>query len=455
MVKSVEILNENILDKYKKALEAFDSTFIFHKSVIIEEILKEIKPVSIYLTGSFGRNEGSFYLSEEGPTPLRDYDILIVVNKPAKNDAIQRIRRRVHKRLGLPDPYSKDFKFRGFTVWITQATLKDVDVLPMLKFYELKKTSKLLWGNDVRDGIHINFEGLSAYNGILILLSKVEGLLGLLNIDELWKGGSEKTIDFVYECMKTYVEMGTCLSLLVKMYEPSFLGRCTKLSKNFDVLFPELKQMSNALPSLMVTYACRRLLIENDFLTDLDLGMLLIETLKDLKIMVWYYLRKAYEVDIVWSSTYAQVFNDYIKKLNTRILDDLFDYFMKRKIGFRSRIIRELAIRIYLRYTLLKFFIVGRKRGYQIKPRVLFMRNGNIMMKLWLSGFTLLESVKEDFNIDETLLYVVADRLCEVLNPSYIQTSLSRNSLESRFSHLQKIALDLLDFADKVFHRKD
>lgn len=455
MVKSAKISEENILDKYKNALEAFDSTFIFHKSVIIEEILKEIKPVSIYLTGSFGRNEGSFYLSEEGLTPLRDYDILIVVNEPVKNDVIQKIRRRVHKRLGLPDPYSRDFKFKGFTVWITQATLKDIDVLPMLKFYELKETSKLLWGNDVRDNIHINFEDLSAYNGILILLSKVEGLLGLLNIDELRKGGSEKTIDFVYECMKTYVEMGTCLSLLVKMYEPSFLGRCTKVSKNFDALFPELKQMSNTLPSLMVAYACRRLLIEDDFLTDLDLGMLLIETLKDLKIMVWYYLRKAYEVDIVWSSKYAQVFDDHIKKLNTRVLDDLFDYFMKRKIGFRSRIIRELAIRIYLRYTLLKFFIVGRKRGYQIKPRVLFMRNGNIMMKLWLTGFTLLESVKEDFNIDETLLYMGADKLCEVLNPSYIQMSLLKNSLESRFSHLQKITLDLLDFADKVFHRKD
>jgi hypothetical protein len=455
MIKSTGKLEENVLDKYRKALKIFDSKLKFHMSVIVEEVLKEIKPVSIYLVGSFGRNEGSLYLSREAVSPLRDYDVLIVVDKYAKSDIIKRIRRNIHKKLGLTDPYSRTFRFKGFTVWITQVTLKDINVLPMLKFYELKEASKLLWGKDIRDNIHVNFENLSAYNGVLILLSKVTGLLGLLNIDELRKRDPEKTIDFVYECMKTYVEMGTCLSLLVKMYEPSFLARCTKLSKNFDVLFPELKQMSTALPSLMVTYAYRRLLIENDFLTDLDLGMLLIKTLRDLKIMVWYYLRKAYEVNIVWAPAYAQVFEDSIKKLNTRVLDDLFDYFMKRKMGFRSEIIRKLAIRVYLRYVLLKFFIIGRKRGYQIKPRTLFMRDGNIMMKLWLIGFTLLESVKEDFNIDESSLYMAADRLCEVLDPSCIQISLSKDNLESRFSYLQKITLDLLYFADKVFHRKD
>jgi len=446
---------ENTLNNYKEALIAFNPTFAFYKAVVVEEILKEIQPISIYLVGSFGRNEGSFYLSDEGLTPLRDYDILIVVNASVKSDVIEKIRRSIHKRLGLPDPYSRAFKFKGFTVWITQATLKDITVLPLLKFYELKEASKILWGKDVRDYIHIKFEDLSAYNGVLILLSKVEGLLGLLNIKGLRKEDAKKNIDFVYECMKTYAEMGTCLSLLSKVYEPSFLRRCTRLSKSFDVLFPELRQMNNALPSLMVTYAYRRLLIENSSLVSLDLGRLLIETLKDSKIMVWYYLRKAYGVNIVWSPTYAQVFDDYIKKLNTKVLEDLFDYFMKQKIGIRSKIIRQLAVRLYLRYILFKFFIAARKRGYQIKLRVLFMRNGNIMMKLWLVGFTLLESVKEDFRIDASALYVAAGRLCEVLDSSHIQTCLSKENLESKFSCLQKMTLDILDVADRTFHRKD
>jgi hypothetical protein len=69
-----EAYASNILDKYKKAIDAFNSTFAFQKSIIVEEILKEVKPISIYMIGSFGREEGSFYLSNGNLSPLRDYD---------------------------------------------------------------------------------------------------------------------------------------------------------------------------------------------------------------------------------------------------------------------------------------------------------------------------------------------------------------------------------------------
>jgi len=424
-------------------------------SVITEEILKEVKPISIYLIGSFGRGEGSFYLSGGAVTPLRDYDVLIVINKRVKGDVIKKIRRNIHARLGLPDPFSKEFKFKGFTVWVTQVTLKDINALPLLKFYELKRASKLLWGKDIRSSIHLSFEDISAYNGVLILFSKIEGLLGLLDINMLKRNKNAKAIDLVYECVKTYAEFGTCLSLLIKMYEPSFLGRCSKLSKNFDALFPELKQMSNTLPSLMVTYATRRLLIEDDFLTDLNLGKLLTGTLKDLKIMIWYYLHKAYKVDIAFSLTSTRVFDDIIKNLNTSVLEDLIDYFIKQKLGFRSRIMRKLAVRLYLRYTLLKFFMSGRRKGYKIKPRILFMRDGNVMMKLWFAGLTLLECIKEDFDIDESALSLAKSRLCEIVDPGFIEKCMLKENPESKFSCLQRITLDLIDIADKVFHRKD
>jgi hypothetical protein len=255
--------------------------------------------------------------------------------------------------------------------------------------------------------------------------------------------------------MKTYVEMGTCLSLLNKIYEPSFLRRCARISRDFDVLFPELKQMSNTLPSLIRTYAYRRLLIERSFLANLSLGKLLTDTLKDLKIMIRYYLRKAYGVDIVWSPINTYTPDDCIKKLNTIVLEDLFSYAIKRRTGIRSKEIGQFAIKLYLRYTLIRFFIAARKKGYRIKWRVLFMHNENIMMKLWMTGFTLLESVKEDLKIDEHALYAGVSKLREILDPGFINMCLSIKNLESKFSCLQKMTLEILDIADRTFHRKD
>lgn len=456
MIESTETLQVNILDRYNKVLNVFNSTLIFQTSVIVEEILKEVKPISIYLIGSFGRNEGSLHLSERAIRPLRDYDILIVVNKYVKGDVIKEIRRNIHKRLGLPDPFLKRFKFKGFTVWITQVTLKDINAFPLLKFYELKEASTLLWGKDIRDSIHLSFEDVSAYNGILILFSKVEGLMGLLDIDALKRRRNLKeTIDFVYECMKTYVEIGTCLSLLVKMYEPSFLGRCIKLSKNFKILFPELEKMNSTLPSLMVTYAYKRLLIEDEFLSNLDFGKLLVGTLKDLKMVIWYYIRKAYKVDVACSPTSSHVFDEYLSKLNTRALEDLFEHFIKPKQHFGSGFFKKLASRLYLRYTLLRFFVEGRKVGYRIRPRIVLRRNGNIMMKLWSVGFMLLDCVKVDFNICESTLYLASRRLCEVVDFDSTERNLPKEDFKLRFSYLKRIASDLLDLADRVFHRKD
>jgi predicted nucleotidyltransferase len=452
MIEGTQIFQINVLDRYNKVLNVFNSTVIFQTSVIVEEILKEVKPISIYLIGSFGRNEGSFYLSGEAITPLRDYDVLIVVNKRVREDVIKKIRRNIHNRLGLPDPFFREFKFKGFTVWITQVTLKDINALPMLKFYELKMASKLLWGRDMRDSIHLSFEDISAYNGVLILFSKVEGLLGLLDVDILKRNkNSKETIDFVYECMKTYVEIGTCLSLLAKMYEPSFLGRCIRLFKNFKILFPELEKMNTALPSLIVTCAYRRLIIDDDSLNDIDFGKLLCETLKDLKIALWYYLRKAYRANIMWSPSYANVFDDYVKKLDTKVLEDLFDFFLSRKLGLWSKVGRELVVNAYIRFTLLKFFIAARKRGYQVRPQVLFTRHGNVMLRLWLSGFALLESIREDLTVDEAALDVAVNRLSELIGSG----SLPKGSGELRFYRVQKLVLALLDLSDKLFHRKD
>lgn len=448
--------NEVAMSKYRAAQRDFHSTLFFHKSVIVEEILREAKPVSIYLVGSFARDEGSLRLSKGIISPLRDYDVLIVMNNHLHGDIIKVIRKRINERLGLLDPYSRNYKFGGFTVWITQVTLRNINALPLLKIYELKESSQLLWGSDVRSRIRITLEDLSPYNSVLILFSKVDGLLGLLDIDELRRRNMTQRVDFFYECMKTYAEMGTVLNLLNKSYEPSFVRRGLRLSRDFDLLYPDLKRINSSLPSLVVASAYKRLLIDDDSLLNIDFGKLLAKTLDDLRITLWYFLRKSYTVDIALSSKFANMHDDYVKKLNTKLLENLFDFYLKRKIGFKMTFVRELALRTYLRYTLLKFFVEGRRKGYRIKLRVLLTQNGNIMLRLWMIGYTLLEGVGDNLNIDESAISTTAKRLSEILYlDNSVRAHLSEASTESKFCLLQNRYIDLLDFADKMFHQKD
>ena len=445
---------ENILDRYKEALAVIDSTILFYKAVIVQEVLKEIDPISIYLTGSFGRKEGSLHISERKIVPLRDFDVLIVVNKLFDNEVIERIRKNIHERVGVRDPFTREFKFKGFTFWFTQVELKTINAFPLLKFYELKEASTLLWGRDIRPGISLDFKSLSAYNGILILFSKVEGLLGLLDVRTLkLERDSREAIDLVYECMKTYVEIGTCLSLLAKVYEPSFLQRCIRLSENFKILFPELEKMNSALPSLIVTYAYRRLLIVDDYLASVDLGKFLVATVRDLKIAIWYYLRRSYQINITSLPTSSYVFDEYTMKLNTRVLEDLFEQFMKIRLGISSRIVTKIASRLYVRYTLLRFFIEGRDVGFKINLRILFTQRANIMMRLWAIGFMLLDCVREDFSIDEHKLHSAAERLSKLVDNG-VQKRLFEEDLTLGFFFFQRTVLDLLDLADKIFHLK-
>jgi len=441
-----------VLDSYKKALNTFNNKFKLHISIIVDEILKKINPISIYLIGSFGRNEGSLYLSRTSVNPIRDYDILIIIDEPVKSDVVRDTMRSINERLMSEDKDLKSFGSENFSVWITQLKLRDINALPLLKIYELKKASKILWGRDIRDSIRMQFRDVSKYNGLLILIGKVLGLLELTDINLLRsKAKSGKLINFVYECLKTNVEISTCLSLLTKIYEPTFLLRCYKISEKMHTLFPELEENYGSIASQMVRCAYRRLLIEDSYIQGLDTWAIFSCSFQNLKVMTSYYLWKAFGIYI---KDFVEQPNTFNSRYHSIVLQDLIGYYIKKRFGINSRFVQELAARFYLRYTLIMFFVKARRKGYQVKPAIIFMRGGNIVLKLWFLGLQLLDCLKRGFEVNELKLSLVEERLSEIV---YLADK-SRLQVKSRcakFSYLQRIITGLLVVADKVFHRKN
>lgn len=443
-----------ILDKYNEALSVWYPMFAFQLSLIVEEILKEVKPISIYLVGSFGRDEGSISILNGEIKPLRDYDILLVVDKNVNGDVIRRIRINIHKKLGLPDPYHRKFKFMGFTVWITQTTLKEINAMPLLKFYELKTASKLLWGQDIRPSIRLTIDEISPYNGILILFSKIEGLLGLLEPNIMENNDNLGSVDLIYECMKTYTEIATCLSLLNReLYEPYFLGRCNKVLRRFKESFPELLRVNERLPCLIEEYAYSRLLISQDYLKKFNPRNLLVETSRDLGLAIWYFLNKAYGAHITPLS--VENISDYESKFNSLVLEDLFGHYLKKKIGFSNKILSKLTSRLYLRYALLKFVVHARKEDKPIRFTLIFSKNANIMLRLWLIGFLLLRSIEPCFEVNREMLTAAKDKLSGITGRKFLRQHVCEADANSEFLSLCRIVLNLIDLADRVFHRKD
>lgn len=433
-----------IYDEYLRLLKDFTPEMNYQLSAVVAEILKEMKPIAIYLIGSFGRGEGSLRVSKSGHIiPNRDYDVLVVVNKRVASKKIRRVMRKVNATLGFISPNSRNPRFQGFCIWITQATLKEVSSLPLLKFFELKESSKLLWGQDIRSLIKVELGELLRYNIVLILFSKIHGLLGLLELNVLRENKNREAIDLIYECLKTYVEIGTCLSLLTKKYKPSFIERSLEVAKNFNNSLRYLREKIPDLPQMISNCAYRRLILDDDYLNTLKLKKLFLKTRDDLKVVLGYFVKKVYGSHLV------------LKELDTTVIEEVIGFNLMNNLGLSPKFLIKLVTQLYLRYACLKFFIEGRKNGYKVKIKVLFHRHSNIMMRLWLLGLKLLESIKEDLTIDAEILGEVLHELNKIVNLDQKRKNWLERSPDSMFSYVKKTIVELMNIADKILHRKD
>jgi len=454
---------QKTLNEYCDIMNKFKNSFEHHMKIIVNEILRELNPIAIYLVGSFGRNEGSLYKQDHHIKPLRDYDILIVVDRRVRRKILDRVSLRIHEKLNLVPPARRDVEFKGFMVSLTQFTLSDLQRQNLLKLYELKHASKLLHGIDVRKYIRVDISNISKYNGILILLGKVIGLLGLLNIRMLINKSNneiDESIDFVYECLKVYTEIPTVLSLLNhSIYKPKFLDRCVAFYSNYDKLFPELR---NVLPDLKydVLHACvRRLLLSKEYLERENIRTLFQRTIRTLSLVTAYYIAKAYGRIVRYNECGS--INVNLGKLYMDILYDLFEFYIEnsiRQYRHRSfqRILTYITIYLFLRERSFKLFIKLRKAGFRAKLRVLFTNDA--LLRLWFAGLTLLKSFKNG-NLDQETMLCAIKMISSIVDLKdilkYTISDLSMKIKLTIFEYLRRTLLSMLMIADKTIHMKE
>src|SRR5665647_813942 len=97
--------------------------------VIVRNITATVRDrdISIYVSGGFGRGEGSIVVSEDRATPLKDYDIYILSDQQIPLNVCKLIENKVFKELGLPNPENELFKFSQFVIDITPKTIVNLN----------------------------------------------------------------------------------------------------------------------------------------------------------------------------------------------------------------------------------------------------------------------------------------------------------------------------------------
>ncbi|MEM1604679.1 MAG: hypothetical protein QXW41_00320 [Fervidicoccaceae archaeon] len=401
--------------------------------------------ISIYLIGSFGRGEGALYCENDVVQPVRDFDVLIITTKHIDRYIIRLLTNEIHEKLGLTSPTKA--MLEDFSIWITYSTISELlKTPPLLKYYELRTASKHLYGIDIRKLINIELMDLSLYNGILILFTKVNGLLTLYPLSPRTH---KRVLNYVYEILKTYTEIPTVFSLLDKsIYRPTFSERCEKFYREYAVKLQALFKFVPTL-DLYIPLACKnRKILELSLINNIDLEIVSKHVLESLDKIISLYIKLGYGINMPLKG-FSE--SDYITldKVGLFTLAEFISKYLEKTLirnRFLAKILGLIAARAYIQYSNIVFFMKARRERLPIKFSLIFSTKNQYVYSTYI-GINMLRSLINDKKYDNE------EYLKAYLDPSFV------NKLKNVNQHIKawmvmRILARLMRLADVSLHRK-
>ena len=120
--------------------ENIQAKLIADIDIIVQGILQNMsqKPIAIYLCGGIGRDEGSWYMDNNGIVcPYNDYDVAVISEYDIEYEQLQDLRKELAKQINI---HWVDIDFYSPKSLLSlKPTIHNVDLL---------EASKLIWGED-------------------------------------------------------------------------------------------------------------------------------------------------------------------------------------------------------------------------------------------------------------------------------------------------------------------
>lgn len=175
LLKEYTMLKEKYIDKKKYEKDLIDSILY-----VIERNHGENILTSIILTGSFGRNEPTYLISDDGYLVLKsDVEIACVykTDKVKADALIQRVKREFREDLNLMSISERRVKnaynFNGSFITPKYKTIF---------MYDLFNGSKTIWGKDFIGSKHLGIDSCDPYEAKRLVANRIGELVYLSNI---------------------------------------------------------------------------------------------------------------------------------------------------------------------------------------------------------------------------------------------------------------------------------
>ncbi len=223
--------------------------------VIKEEILKDIPYVkSIIMGGGFGRGEGSVEIANGKFIPINDMDIFIISNKPIPESVLNKTSNKISSRIGLEKTGVDFYNFERekysntFYLDLKSLTIHDLKhVPPIIRYYELKESGMILYGEDVRKIMPKH--KLFLAEGFRSIIDRMAMLGEYFSMDYLNKISVNEKRGLMYlACNKAYHSCCAGLLFLNGKFTSGYEKRSKILSECYEKDFPELAKRIPDLP---------------------------------------------------------------------------------------------------------------------------------------------------------------------------------------------------------------
>jgi len=162
-------------------------------NVLVKQILIDLPETkSIILAGGFGKGEGGIRIRPNKKIELiNDFDVYIITNNVISEKRLNETANKVTKEYGYNAVDFKRFNRKKFSnmfyVDLKCIPLKKLNKLPpMLRYYDIRNNSKVIWGKDYRNLIpNYKVSDLPLGEGLRLLLNRATHLLQYFSIDFL------------------------------------------------------------------------------------------------------------------------------------------------------------------------------------------------------------------------------------------------------------------------------
>jgi hypothetical protein len=384
--------------------EATRKQLTIHMRIITEEILRTFKRVdSIILAGGFGRGEGTIRREASGKViPFKDYDIFVISDGTISDYQHLDLIQRIYKQLGIRFEQYYSVGPGHFSVQIQMIPFHKLERLPPdISAVDLKLASRIIYGRDVRNAIHLTAEDTAIASGAIVLLNKVTGLLENMSISYFDKPPlGEKREALLYECAKTFVEICTALLILKRRYIPSYLERALTFEKIYADSFPELRDILPDLPTKVQFYTDMKLRSNIGKMSDdpLDLWF---RTREYFGIVLRYYMREFLSIDSQFV-TWSQFADSMYQRAGFVFFHEFLDSDLKHFGWYHPAMLPWISFlgQTYDNVSFVKKLLKVKKQLYMTP--VLFWRSP--MLKVFTASLLALYSLRRNGSWDQAML---------------------------------------------------